>query len=82
MKMPNMCPFEKNEKEVFFRLTFFFQEKKLLVSKKLLFLFSQKDTYLAFQFLFPSVLLSCYHHLNAKLGMHFCPSIFENFRTV
>ena len=26
MKMPNMCPFEKKEKEVFFRLTtFFFQ---------------------------------------------------------
>ena len=29
MKMPNMCPFEKKEKEVFFRLTtFFFQEQK------------------------------------------------------
>ena len=28
MKMPNMCPFEKKEKEVFFRLTTFFQEQK------------------------------------------------------
>ena len=29
MKMPNMCPFEKKEKEVFFRLTtFFFQRQK------------------------------------------------------
>ena len=28
MKMPNMCPFEKKEKEVFFRLpTFFFRNK-------------------------------------------------------
>ena len=24
MKMPNMCPFEKKEKEVFFKLTTFF----------------------------------------------------------
>ena len=31
MKISNMCPFEKNEKEVFFRLTFFFQEKKKFV---------------------------------------------------
>ena len=32
MKMPNMCPFEKKEKEVFFRLTsFFLQEKKHFV---------------------------------------------------
>ena len=31
MKMPNMCPFEKKEKEVFFRLTtFFFRKKKIL----------------------------------------------------
>ena len=30
--MPNMCPFEKKEKEVFFRLTtFFFQEQKNFV---------------------------------------------------
>ena len=40
----------------------FFLEKKMLVEKKLLFRFSQKDTYLKFSFLFPSVLLSCYHH--------------------
>ena len=34
MKMPNMCPFEKKEKEVFFRLTtFFFQEQKNFVQK-------------------------------------------------
>jgi hypothetical protein len=39
-------------------------------------------TYLAFQFLSPSVLLSCYHHLKAKNGMYFCPSIFEHFRMV
>ena len=33
MKMPNMCPFEKKEKEVFFRLpTFFFRNKKILFS--------------------------------------------------
>ena len=38
--------------------------------------------YLAFSFLFPSVLLSCYHHLKAKLGMYFAPSIFEDFRMV
>ena len=44
--------------------------------------FSQMDTYLAFSFLFPSVLLSCYNHLKAKLGMYFCPSIFEHFRMV
>ena len=31
MKMPNMCPFEKKEKEVFFRLTIFFQEQKNFV---------------------------------------------------
>ena len=32
MKMPNICPFEKKEKEVFFRLTtFFFQEQKNFV---------------------------------------------------
>ena len=37
---------------------------------------------MAFSFLFPSVLLSCYHHLKAKLGMYFCPSIFEHFRMV
>ena len=32
--------------------------------------------------MFPSVLLSCYHHLKAKNGMYFCPSIFEDFRMV
>ena len=26
--MPDMCPFEKKEKEVFFRLPFFFSETK------------------------------------------------------
>ena len=31
MKMPNMCPFEKKEKEVFFRLPNFFQEQKNFV---------------------------------------------------
>ena len=61
---------------------FFFLEKKMLVEKKLLFRFSQKDTYLKFSFLFPSVLLSCYHHWKANLGMYFCPSIFEHFRMV
>ena len=70
IEMPDMCTFEKKRK------------KKVGSLKKLLFLFSQKDTYLAFQFLFPSVLLSCYHHLKAKLGMYFCPSIFEHFRMV
>ena len=39
MKMPNMCPFEKNEKEFFCRLTFFFQEKKNLSKEQLLFSF-------------------------------------------
>ena len=30
--MPNICPFEKKEKEVFFRLPiFFFQEQKIFV---------------------------------------------------
>ena len=28
MKMPNMCPFEKKEKDFFFRLTTFFSEAK------------------------------------------------------
>ena len=31
MKMPNMCPFEKKEKEVFFRLTTFFFRNKNFV---------------------------------------------------
>ena len=31
MKMPNMCPFEKKEKEVFLKLTIFFQEQKNFV---------------------------------------------------
>ena len=44
--------------------------------------FSQKDIHTAFSFLFSSVLLSCYHHLKAKLGMYFAPSIFEDFRMV
>ena len=40
MKMPNMCPFEKKEKEVFFRLTsFFFRNKKKLFKEQLLFSF-------------------------------------------
>ena len=77
IEMPDMLPFEKKEKEVFFRIPPFFSG-----TKKNLFLFSQKDTYLAFQFLSPSVLLSCYHHLKAKNGMYFCPSIFEHFRMV
>ena len=29
MKMPDMCPFEKKEKEVFFRLTTFFFRNKI-----------------------------------------------------
>ena len=38
--MPNMCPFEKKEKEVFFRLpTFFFRNKKILFKEQLLFSF-------------------------------------------
>ena len=37
MKMPNMCPFEKKEKEVFFRLTtFFFRNKEILSKEQLL----------------------------------------------
>ena len=40
MKMPNMCPFEKKEKEVFFRLTTFFFRNKKILSKERLFLFS------------------------------------------
>ena len=40
MKMPNMCPFEKKEKEVFFRLTtFFFRNKKKFFKDQLLFSF-------------------------------------------
>ena len=40
MKMPNMCPFEKKEKEVFFRLTtFFFRNKKKNFMEQLLFSF-------------------------------------------
>ena len=40
MKMPNMHPFEKKEKEVFFRLTiFFFQEQKNFSKKHLFFSF-------------------------------------------
>ena len=31
IKMPNMCPFEEKENEVFFRLTTFFQEQKKIV---------------------------------------------------
>ena len=61
---------------------FLFLKKKVVSQKKIIFLFSHKDTYLAFSFLFPSVLLSCYHHLKAKNGMYFWPSIFEHFRMV
>ena len=32
IKMPNMCPFEEKENEVFFRLTTFFQEQKSQIS--------------------------------------------------
>ena len=40
MKLPNMCPFEKKEKEVFFRLpTFFFRNKKIFSKEQLLFSF-------------------------------------------
>ena len=40
MKMLYGCPFEKNEKEVFFRLTtFFFRNKKILSKEQLLFSF-------------------------------------------
>ena len=56
--------------------------QKVVSLKKLLFHFSQKDIHTAFSFLFSSVLLSCYHHLKAKLGMYFAPSIFEDFRMV
>ena len=34
MKMPNMCPFEKKEKEVFFRLTIFFSGTKKFCPRK------------------------------------------------
>ena len=38
--MPDMCPFEKKEKEVFFRLpTFFFRNKKNFSKEQLLFSF-------------------------------------------
>ena len=38
--MPNMCPFEKKEKEVFFRLPiFFFRNKKNFSKEQLLFSF-------------------------------------------
>ena len=38
--MPDMCPFEKKEKEVFFRLTtFFFRNKNFLFKEQLLFSF-------------------------------------------
>ena len=72
-KLNKSCSLEKN---------FLFLKKKVGSLKKIIFLFSQKDTYLAFQFLSPSVLLSCYYHLKAKNGMYFCPSIFEHFRMV
>ena len=40
IEMPNMCPFEKKEKEVFFRLpTFFFRNKKFFSKEQLLFSF-------------------------------------------
>ena len=40
IEMPNMCPFEKKEKEGFFRLsTFFFRNKKILSKEQLLFSF-------------------------------------------
>ena len=40
MKMPNMCPFEKKEKEVFFRLpTFFSGTKKKFSKEQILFSF-------------------------------------------
>ena len=61
---------------------FFVPEKKVVSLKKLLFLFSQKDIHTAFWFLFSSVLLSCYHHLKAKLGMYFAPSILKDFLMV
>ena len=73
---------KKLNKSCSLEIFFLFLKKKVGSLKKLLFLFSQKDTYLAFQFLSPSVLLSCYHHLKAKNGMYFCPSIFEHFRMV
>ena len=41
--------------------------------------FSQNDTYLAFSFLFPSVLLSCQHHLKAKFLMYLSQPSFDIF---
>ena len=38
--------------------------------------FFQKDTYLAFSFLFPSVLLSCRHYFKVKLRMCFAQPSF------
>ena len=73
---------KKLNKSCSLKKIFLFLKKKVVSLKKLLFLFSQKDTYLAFSFLSPSVLLSCYHHLKAKLGMYFGPSISEHFRMV
>ena len=35
MKMPNMCPFEKKEKEVFFRLTIYMQGGALQTGQKI-----------------------------------------------
>ena len=38
--------------------------------------FSQKDIHAAFPFLFPSVLLTCWHHLKANFGMYFAQLYF------
>ena len=38
--------------------------------------FSQKNTHTAFSFLFPSILLSCYHQINAKSGIYFAQPSF------
>ena len=37
--MPNMCPFEKKEKEVFLDYQLFFQEQKKMSKEQLLFSF-------------------------------------------
>ena len=75
MKMPNMCPFEKwhiqntsNEGIWAKKISNSMQGIKSA--------FSQKDTYLAFSFLFPSVLLSCQYHLKAKFRMYFAQPSF------
>ena len=96
MKMPNMCPFEKIEnllnnfrKKNFVQLMYCKTKtkkngaiQKIVSPKKTYFSFFSKGHSVSISFLFPSVVLSCYYHLKAILGMYLCPSIFEHFGMV